>query len=46
MELSPGARTRTFWGENMLFSLVGADANSEVPPHIHSHEQGKVIIEG
>ena len=46
MELAPGARTRTFWGENMLFSLVGADANSEVPPHTHSHEQGKVIIEG
>ena len=46
MELAPGARTRTFWGQNMLFSLVEVDANSEVPPHTHSHEQGGVIVEG
>ncbi len=46
MELVPGARTRTFWGEQMLFSLVEVDANSEVPLHTHPHEQGGVIIEG
>lgn len=46
MELVPGARTRTFWGEHMLFSLVEIDANSEVPLHAHAHEQGGVIIEG
>ncbi len=46
MELVPGARTRTFWGEQMLLSLVEVDANSEVPLHTHPHEQGGVIIEG
>ena len=46
MELVPGAHTRTFWGEQMLFSLVEVDANSEVPLHTHTHEQGGIIIEG
>ncbi len=46
MELVPGVRTRTFWGEQMLLSLVEVDANSEVPLHTHPHEQGGVIIEG
>ena len=46
MELVPGARTRTFWGEQMLLSLVEIDANSEVPLHTHPHEQGGIIIEG
>jgi len=46
MELVPGARTRTFWGEQMLLSLVEIDANSEVPLHTHTHEQGGIIIEG
>lgn len=46
MELVPGARTRTFWGEEMLLSLVEVDANSEVPLHTHPHEQGGIIIEG
>ena len=39
----PGARTRTFWGENVLLSLVEIDANSEMPTythtHTHTHEQ-------
>ncbi len=46
MELVPGARTRTFWGENMLLSLVEIDANSEVPNHTHPHEQAGMVIEG
>ncbi|PKB79941.1 MAG: hypothetical protein BZY88_10705 [SAR202 cluster bacterium Io17-Chloro-G9] len=46
MELVPGARTRTFWGDNMLLSLVEIDANSEVPKHTHPHEQGGIVIEG
>ena len=46
MELAPGARTRTFWGEQMLLSLVEIDAESEVPLHSHPHEQGGIIIEG
>ena len=46
MDLVAGARTRTFWGENMLFSLVEIDANSEVPRHVHPHEQSGVVLEG
>ena len=46
LELVPGARTRTFWGEQMLFSLVEVDADSEVPLHTHPHEQGGIIVEG
>jgi quercetin dioxygenase-like cupin family protein len=46
MELVPGACARTFWGENMLLSLVEIDANSEVPNHTHPHEQAGVVIEG
>ena len=45
-ELAPGARTRTFWGKQMLFSLVEVDADSEVPLHTHPHEQGGIIVEG
>ena len=44
LELAPGARTRTFWGDQMLFSLVEVDANSEVPLHIHIHEQEGIIF--
>ena len=46
MELVPGARTRTFWGGQMLLSLVEVDANAEVPLHTHPHKQGGIIIEG
>ena len=46
MELVPGARTRTFWGDNMLLSLVEIDANSEVPNHVHPHEQAGIVLEG
>lgn len=46
MELVPGARTKTFWGEHMLLSLVEVDANALVPLHTHTHEQGGIIIEG
>ena len=45
-ELAPGARTRTFWGDKMLLSLVEIDANAEVPIHTHHHEQGGIVIEG
>ena len=35
LDLAPGARTQTFWGDNMLLSLVSIDANSTVPRHTH-----------
>ncbi len=46
MQLVPGARTRTFWGEHVLLSMVELDANSEVPNHSHPHEQAGIVIEG
>ena len=46
MQLVEGARTRTFWGANLLLSLVEIDANSEVPWHTHPHEQAGIVIEG
>ena len=46
LDLAPGARTQTFWGDNMLLSLVSIDANSTVPLHTHPHEQAGVVIEG
>tara|TARA_B100000029_G_scaffold103651_2_gene94194 strand:+ start:5608 stop:5979 length:372 start_codon:yes stop_codon:yes gene_type:complete len=45
-ELIKGARTQTFWGANMLLSLVSIDANSEVPNHTHPHEQAGIVVEG
>ena len=45
-DLAPGARTRTFWGDNMLLSLVEIDANSLVPLHTHPHEQAGIVVEG
>ena len=45
-ELATGARTKTFWGEQMLLSLVEVDANALVPMHTHPHDQGGIIVEG
>ena len=45
-ELAPGASTQTFWGDNMLLSLVTIDANSLVPKHTHPHEQAGILVEG
>ena len=46
MELVPGARTRTFWGDRVLLSLVEIDVDSEVPNHTHPHEQAGMVVEG
>ena len=45
-ELAEGARTRTFWGDQMLFSLVEVEAGALVPLHTHPHEQGGIIVAG
>ena len=46
LELAPGARTQTFWGDNITLSFVTIDANSLVPRHTHPHEQAGLVIEG
>ncbi len=45
-ELAAGVRTRTFWGDEMLLSIVEFDIESEVPNHTHPHEQGGMLLEG
>ncbi|MFQ5610629.1 MAG: cupin domain-containing protein [Anaerolineae bacterium] len=45
-EFFPGARIRTFWGDQMLLSIVDLDANAEVPAHNHPHEQAGTVISG
>lgn len=45
-ELLPGIRTRTFWGERMLLSLVDLDPHALIPPHSHPHEQLGIVVAG
>ncbi len=45
-ELTPGVRTRTFWSNNMLVSLLEFSPNSVVPPHSHPQEQVGIVLEG
>jgi quercetin dioxygenase-like cupin family protein len=44
--LVPGIQIRTFWGENMLLSVVDFEANAVVPAHSHPQEQIIYLIEG
>ncbi len=46
MELAPGVHARTFWGDQMLMSLVDLEPGAEVPEHSHPHEQVGVVLEG
>lgn len=45
-EITAGIRTRTFWGEKVMLSLVNLDAYAELPSHSHPHEQISYILEG
>ncbi|MBI1744934.1 cupin domain-containing protein [Candidatus Acetothermia bacterium] len=45
-ELSQGVRTRTFWADRMLISVLEFASHSIVPNHKHPHEQVGVILEG
>lgn len=45
-ELFPGVRAKTFWGENMLLSVLEMDPGVVVPAHSHLHEQSGTVIEG
>ncbi len=45
-EIVSGVRIRTFWGKEMLLSIVDLDANAVVPAHAHRHEQAGTVISG
>ena len=45
-EVAPGVRMRTYWGEQMLLSMVELDPDAVVPMHSHPHEQCGTVISG
>jgi len=45
-EVLPDMRIRTFWGNEMLLSIVDIAANSAVPVHSHPYEQAGTVISG
>ena len=45
-EIAPGVHIRTFWGKEMLLSIVDIGPNSVLPAHSHPHEQTGTIISG
>lgn len=46
IELAPGARARTPYGERLMLSRLELDADSIVPTHQHPHEQAGMLLEG
>lgn len=46
LELFEGVKTRTFWGEKMLMSLLDLAPHGDVPLHSHPHEQVGIVLEG
>ncbi|MCP4542019.1 MAG: cupin domain-containing protein [Chloroflexi bacterium] len=45
-DIVPGVQIRTFWGNEMLLSIVDFFPNSVVPAHSHPHEQAGTVISG
>jgi quercetin dioxygenase-like cupin family protein len=45
-EIAPDVYIRTFWGKEMLLSIVDLASNAVVPPHSHPHEQTGTLISG
>ena len=46
IELVPGVRARTPYGERIMLSYLEMEAGSFVPMHQHPHEQAGLLIEG
>jgi quercetin dioxygenase-like cupin family protein len=46
LEVIPGCRLRTPYGENLMFSYLEMDKGAEVPLHAHPHEQGGMLLKG
>jgi quercetin dioxygenase-like cupin family protein len=45
-EVAPGVRTKTFWKDKMLMSVVELDPDSEVASHTHAEEQAGAVLKG
>jgi len=46
LEVIPGCRMRTPYGENLMLSYLEMDDGAVVPLHEHPHEQGGVLLKG
>ena len=46
VEIVPGVRIRTSWGDRLMLSLVESDPHVDVPEHSHPHEQAGLVLEG
>lgn len=46
LEVLPGCRMRTPFGENLMLSYLEMDEGAIVPMHDHPHEQGGMLLKG
>jgi quercetin dioxygenase-like cupin family protein len=46
IELSPGVRIRTPFGQNLMLSYLEMDPGTVVPMHKHPHEQCGILLKG
>ena len=46
IELAPGAKARTPYGENVMLSYLELEEGSVIPPHKHPHEQAGMLLKG
>ena len=46
IELVPGAKARTPYGENIMLSYLELDEGSVIPMHKHPHEQAGMLLKG
>ena len=46
IQLFPGVRLRTPYGQNLMLSYVELDAGAVVPTHQHPHEQAGMVLRG
>ncbi len=46
IELVPGARARTPYGEHVMLSYLEMDKGSVIPLHSHPHEQAGMLLQG
>ena len=46
LEILPGCRLRTPYGQNIMLSYLQMDEGAEVPLHNHPHEQAGMLVQG
>ena len=46
VEIAPGSKVRTPYGENIMLSYLEMEEGAVVPPHQHPHEQAGILLQG